>query len=92
MAAQWRFIELGAWIIWVANPPLLFQPQQVSMVFGLRLAGGTDVVVKARDDDGRALSCAAAQARPASAGFPVPGRSQARPASAGFPVPGRSRR
>jgi len=27
---------------------VLFQQQQVSMVFGLRLAGGTDVVVKAR--------------------------------------------
>ena len=27
---------------------VLFQLQQVSMVFGLRLPGGTDVVVKAR--------------------------------------------
>lgn len=49
---------------------VLFQLQQMSMVFGLRLAGGTDVVVKARDDDGRARSCVAAQARLAERGFP----------------------
>jgi hypothetical protein len=41
-------------------------------VFGLRLAGGTDVVVKARADDGRAVSCVAAQARLARRGFPCP--------------------
>ena len=40
------------------------------MVFGLRLAGGGDVVVKARADDGRAVSCVAAQARLAERGFP----------------------
>ena len=40
------------------------------MVFGLRLAGGGDVVVKARADDGRAGSCVAAQARLAERGFP----------------------
>ena len=49
---------------------VLFQLEQVSMVFGLRLAGGTDVVVKARADDGRAVSCVAAQARLAERGFP----------------------
>src|ERR1700735_117605 len=49
---------------------VLFQLQQVSMVFGLRLAGGTDVVGKARADDGRAMSCVAAQARLAERGFP----------------------
>ena len=49
---------------------VLFQRRQVSMVFGLRLAGGTDVVVKARADDGRAVSCVAAQARLAEHGFP----------------------
>jgi hypothetical protein len=49
---------------------VLFQLQQVSMVFGLRLAGGTDVVVKARADDGRAVSCVAAQDRLAERGFP----------------------
>ena len=32
------------------------------MVFGLRLTGGRDVVVKARADDGRAGPCVAAQA------------------------------
>ena len=40
------------------------------MVFGLRLADGRDVVVKARADDGRAVSCVAAQARLAGRGFP----------------------
>ncbi|MET8004237.1 hypothetical protein [Nonomuraea glycinis] len=49
---------------------VLFQLQQTSMVFGLRLAGGTDVVVKARADDGRAVSCVAAQAQLAERGFP----------------------
>ena len=49
---------------------VLFQLHQVSMVFGLRLAGGTDVVVKARADDGRAVSCVAAQAELARRGFP----------------------
>jgi len=49
---------------------VLFQVRQVSMVFGLRLADGADVVVKARADDGRAMSCVAAQARLAERGFP----------------------
>ena len=49
---------------------VLFQIHQVSMVFGLRLAGGSEVVVKARADDGRAVSCVAAQARLAERGFP----------------------
>jgi hypothetical protein len=49
---------------------VLFQVKQISMVFGLRLAGGQDVVVKARADDGRAGSCVAAQARLAERGFP----------------------
>ncbi len=49
---------------------VLFRLQQVSMVFGLRLARGADVVVKARADDGRAVSCVAAQARLAERGFP----------------------
>jgi hypothetical protein len=49
---------------------VLFQLHQVSMVFGLRLAGGTDVVVKARADDGRAVSCVAVQAWLAERGFP----------------------
>jgi len=49
---------------------VLFQVQQVSMVFGLRLTGGMEIVVKARADDGRAASCVAAQARLAERGFP----------------------
>jgi hypothetical protein len=49
---------------------LLFQARQVSMVCGLRLADGAEVVVKARADDGRAVSCVAAQARLAARGFP----------------------
>src|SRR5215207_2151414 len=49
---------------------VLFRSQQVSMVFGVRLADGRDVVVKARADDGRAVSCVAAQARLAEPGFP----------------------
>jgi hypothetical protein len=49
---------------------VLFQVRQVSVVYGLRLAGGTDVVVKARADNGRAASCVAAQARLAGRGFP----------------------
>jgi Ser/Thr protein kinase RdoA (MazF antagonist) len=49
---------------------VLFHRDQTSMVFGLRLTGGTDVVVKARADDGRAVSCVAAQARLAERGFP----------------------
>ena len=49
---------------------VLLQLHQVSMVFGLRLADGTEVVVKARADDGRAASCVAAQARLAERGFP----------------------
>ena len=49
---------------------VLFQLQQVSVVFGLRLAGGRDVVVKARADDGRVVSCVAVQARLAERGFP----------------------
>ncbi len=51
---------------------VLFRRQQVSTVLGLRLAGGGDVVVKARADDGRAVSCVAAQARLAERGFPCP--------------------
>jgi hypothetical protein len=49
---------------------VLFHLQQVSTVFGLRLPSGTDVVVKARADDGRAVSCVAVQARLAERGFP----------------------
>jgi len=61
----WCLHHLGA-----EPADVLFQLQQVSMVFGLRLPGGLDVVVKARADDGRAVSCVAAQARLAERGFP----------------------
>jgi hypothetical protein len=49
---------------------VLFQRRQVSMVFGLRLADGRGMVVKARADEGRAVSCVAAQAALAGRGFP----------------------
>lgn len=49
---------------------VLFQLHQLSTVIGLRMADGTDVVVKARPDDGRAASCVAAQAHLAAGGFP----------------------
>ncbi|NUP00389.1 MAG: phosphotransferase [Nonomuraea sp.] len=49
---------------------VLFQLNQTSTVFGLRLADGTDAVVKTRADDGRAASCVAAQAHLAERGFP----------------------
>jgi len=56
----------------LGNEPIsvLFEQRSISAVFGLRLAGGRDVVVKAREDDGRAASCVAAQARLAERGFP----------------------
>jgi hypothetical protein len=69
--------ELPDWLpAWCADhlgaepAGVLFRSHQVSMVFGLRLAGGRDVVVKARADDGRAASCVAAQARLVERGFP----------------------
>jgi hypothetical protein len=49
---------------------VLFELRSMSAVFGLRLADGRDVVVKAREDGGRAASCVAAQARLAERGFP----------------------
>jgi hypothetical protein len=49
---------------------VLFVRRQVSMVVGLRLASGADVVVKARGDDGRAAACVAAQGQLAGRGFP----------------------
>src|SRR5215218_147158 len=64
---------LPAWCVdQLGDEPVsvLFELRQISAVFGLRLAGGRDVVVKAREDDGRAGSCVAAQARLAKRGFP----------------------
>jgi hypothetical protein len=53
-----------------APDDVLFRLDRMSTVFGLRLAGGRDVVVKARADDGRAVSCVAAQTWLAERGFP----------------------
>jgi Phosphotransferase enzyme family len=49
---------------------VLFQRRSTSAVFGLRLADGRDVVVKARADEGRAVSCVTAQARLVENGSP----------------------
>jgi hypothetical protein len=71
------WIELPDWLpAWclehLGSEPVdvLFRSQQVSTVFGLRLAGRRDVVVKARDREARVVSCVAAQARMAERGFP----------------------
>ncbi|QPP11168.1 hypothetical protein G4Z16_31895 [Streptomyces bathyalis] len=64
---------LPAWCVdQLGNEPVsvLFELRSISMVFGLRLADGRDVVVKAREDDGRATSCVATQARLAERGIP----------------------
>jgi hypothetical protein len=51
----------------------LLRSGHLSAVFGLRLADGRDVVVKARSDDfDRVVSCVAAQAALAAAGFRCP--------------------
>ncbi|MFJ9634999.1 hypothetical protein ACIRU8_45640 [Streptomyces sp. NPDC101175] len=51
---------------------VLFQQRSISAVFGLRLTDGRDVVVKAREDDGRTAACVAVQVRLARRGFPCP--------------------
>jgi hypothetical protein len=64
---------LSAWCLeHLGGEPVgvLFRLQQISTVLGLRLADGSDAVVKARADDGRAASCVAAQAVLAGRGFP----------------------
>jgi hypothetical protein len=61
----WCLDHLGA-----VPADVLFHLHQLSTVFGLRLVDGAEVVVKARADDGRAVSCIAAQARLAERGFP----------------------
>ncbi|MET8763919.1 hypothetical protein [Lentzea sp. NPDC004782] len=65
--ASWCAEHLG-------SPPVdvLFEHRSISQVFGLRLADGREVVVKLREDDGRAESCVAAQAQLAGRGFPCP--------------------
>lgn len=49
---------------------VLFERRSLSEVVGLRLADGREVVVKAREHEGRETSCVAAQARLADRGFP----------------------
>ncbi|MBF6328061.1 phosphotransferase [Nocardia transvalensis] len=64
---------LPAWCVdQLGDEPVgvLFERRSISAVFGLRLAGGQDVVVKAREDDGRVASCLTAQAVLAERGFP----------------------
>ncbi|MBB4908528.1 hypothetical protein H4W32_003127 [Actinophytocola algeriensis] len=64
---------LPAWCAEVlGNEPVevVFERRSISAVYGLRLADGRDVVVKAREDDGRAASCVTAQTRLAERGFP----------------------
>ncbi|VVJ21297.1 Uncharacterised protein [Amycolatopsis camponoti] len=63
--SPWCVEQLGAGPVEV-----LFERTSLSAVAGLRLADGREVVVKAREDDGRAGSCVAAQARLADRGFP----------------------
>ncbi|MDQ7803673.1 phosphotransferase [Amycolatopsis sp. A133] len=64
---SWCTDHLGA-----APARVLFERRSLSDVVGLRLADGRDVVVKAREDDGRAAVCVEAQARLAERGFPCP--------------------
>ncbi|MBW4718200.1 hypothetical protein [Saccharothrix obliqua] len=64
---------LPPWCVeWLGAEPVgvLFELRQMSAVFGLRLADGREVVVKARDDGGRTASCVAAQRWLAERGFP----------------------
>lgn len=72
-----RVDDLPDWVpVWCRDQltgepaEVLFQRESISTVFGLRLTGGADVVVKARPDDGRAVACVAAQALLAERGFP----------------------
>lgn len=69
--------DLPGWLArWCADQlgdepvSVLFERRSLSAVFGLKLADGRDVVVKARENDGRAASCLAAQTRLAERGFP----------------------
>ncbi|WP_158854833.1 phosphotransferase [Saccharothrix deserti] len=51
---------------------VLYERRSISSVFGLRLADGREVFVKARADDGRAESCLTAQKVLAEQRFPCP--------------------
>jgi Ser/Thr protein kinase RdoA (MazF antagonist) len=67
--------DLPAWCVeHLGSEPaaVLFERVSISSVFGLRLADGREIFVKAREDDGRAESCLTAQAVLAERGFPCP--------------------
>jgi hypothetical protein len=67
--------DLPAWCASRLGSPVaevLYERVSISSVFGLLLADGREVYVKAREDDGRATSCSFAQAALAERGFPCP--------------------
>ncbi len=63
----------------------LFHSLRISTVFGLQLADGRRVVLKARPNESRIASCVAAQAQLAGTGFPC-ARPLTRPVAAGLLV------
>ncbi|USX55903.1 phosphotransferase [Lentzea sp. HUAS12] len=65
--SAWCSAELGS-----AVAEVFYERVSLSSVFGVRLADGREVYVKAREDDGRAAPCLAAQASLAARGFPCP--------------------
>ncbi|MEU3643626.1 phosphotransferase [Lentzea sp. NPDC034063] len=67
--------DLRAWCVAELGSPVsevLYERVSISSVFGVLLADGREVYVKAREDDGRAVSCLTAQASLAERGFPCP--------------------
>lgn len=67
--------DLSAWCASTLGSPastVFYARESISSVFGVRLADDREVYVKARQDDGRAASCLAAQSFLASRGFPCP--------------------
>lgn len=68
-------LDLPAWCAaWLGSSPVdvFYERVSISSVYGVRLADGREVFVKARVDDGRATSCLAAQTSLAERGFPCP--------------------
>jgi Ser/Thr protein kinase RdoA (MazF antagonist) len=68
-------LDLPAWCdAWLGSSPVdvFYERVSISSVHGVRLADGREVFVKAREDDGRASSCLAAQTSLAERGFPCP--------------------
>ncbi|MFD9700561.1 phosphotransferase [Lentzea sp. NPDC059081] len=67
--------DLASWCAsWLGSAPVevFYSRVSISSVHGVRLADGRSVYVKAREDDGRAVSCLTAQASLASRGLPCP--------------------